>query len=329
MGSLMRRVLVYTPLSQKKQLAAVLDRSDVEGVPVQCIDEAEATRRRPDLVIWVAQPSPDAGAVAREALALDQRWHPAPLLLVLHGPIQPGELPLGELPIAGILQNPDASTLCQSLPVLMGGGRVFDVQSRPGAPVGEHQGLNEVFSQGLTQIQTRAKLVAAQLQQRPKTLMRWVLEGQQRELAMARTLVLTLHGATATTLGLKGLTISDTGGKQPVPMSTGLTLRSRTATGLWDTLSQRLLGRIAGNPQPLEQQLLALGALAARNPAQACCGSCWATWAWPCSRCAGRGCEVRRCWSAGGIFRKKSCSVACRSWAEPICASPGTVCWSP
>ena len=263
MGSLMRRVLVYTPLSQKKQLAAVLDRSDVEGVPVQCIDEAEATRRRPDLVIWVAQPSPDAGAVAREALALDQRWHPAPLLLVLHGPIQPGELPLGELPIAGILQNPDAPTLCRALSVLMGGGRVFDVQSRPGAPVGEHQGLNGVFSQGLTQIQTRAKLVAAQLQQRPKTLMRWVLEGQQRELAMARTLVLTLHGATATTLGLKGLTISDAGGKQPVPMSTGLTLRSRTATGLWDTLSQRLLGRIAGNPQPLEQQLLALGALAA------------------------------------------------------------------
>ena len=263
MGSLMRRVLVYAPLSQKKQLAAVLGRSGVEGVPVQCIDETEATRRRPDLVLWVAQASPDAGALAREALALDQRWHPAPFLLVLHGPIQPGELLLGELPIAGILQNPDAPTLRQSLSVLMGGGRVFDVHARPGAPIGEHQGLNGVFSQGLAQIQAQAKLVTAQLKQRPKTLLRWVLEGQQRELAMARTLVLTLHAATASTLGLKGLTASDPGGgKSAAPMSTGLTLRSRTATGLWDTLSQRLLERIAGNPQPLEQQLPALGALA-------------------------------------------------------------------
>lgn len=262
MGSLMRRVLVYAPLSQKKQLAAVLGRSDVEGVPVQCIDEAEATRRRPDLVLWVAQASPDAGALAREALALDQRWHPAPFLLVLHGPIQPGELPLGELPIAGILQNPDAPTLRQSLPVLMGGGRVFDVHARPGAPIGEHQGLNGVFSQGLTQIQAQAKLVTAQLKQRPKTLLRWVLAGRQRELAMARTLVLMLHAATASTLGLKGLTASDPGGGESAPMSTGLTLRSRTAAGLWETLSQRLLKRIAGNHQPLEQQLPALGGLA-------------------------------------------------------------------
>lgn len=262
MGSLMRRVLVYAPLSQKKQLAAVLGRSDVEGVPVQCIDETEATRRRPDLVLWVARTSPDAGALAREALALDQRWHPAPFLLVLHGPIQPGELPLGELPIAGILQNPDAPTLRQSLPVLMGGGRVFDVHAHPGAPIGAHQGLNGVFSQGLTQIQAQAKLVTAQLKQRPKTLLRWVLAGQQRELAMARTLVLTLHAVTARTLGLKGLTASEPGGGESAPMSTGLTLRSRTATGLWDTLSQRLLERIAGNPQPLEQQLPALGSLA-------------------------------------------------------------------
>ena len=258
----MGRVLVYTPLSQKKQLAAVLARSDVEGVPVQCIDEAEATRRRPDLVIWETWASSDTGALAREALALDQRWHPAPFLLVLHGPVQPGGVPLGELPIAGILQNPDAPTLRQSLPVLMGGGRVFDVQSRHGTSAGEHHGLNGVFSQGLTQIQAQAKLVTAQLQQRPRILLRWVLEGRQRELAMARALVLTLHAATAGTLGPKGLTPAGHGVGESVPMSTGLTLRSRTATGLWDTLQQRLLERIARNPQPLEQQLLALGALA-------------------------------------------------------------------
>ena len=260
----MRRVLVYAPLGQKKQLVALLGQSSAESVPVQCIDEAEATRRRPDLVIWITQASPDTGALVREALALDQRWHPAPLLLVLHGPIQPREFPLGELPIAGILQNPDAPTLCRALPVLMGGGRVFDVYGRPGAPDGQNQGLNGVFSQGLTQIQAQTKLVNAQLQQRPKTLLRWVLEGQQRELAVARALVLTLHAATASTLGLKGLSTSDVDGGEPAPLSTGLTLRSRTAAGLWDGLSQRLLERIAQTPQPLEQQLLALGALAAQ-----------------------------------------------------------------
>lgn len=262
MGSLMRRVLVYAPLSQKRQLAAVLGRSGVEGAPVQCIDEAEATRRRPDLVIWVTQASNDIGALVREALALDQRWHPAPFLLVLHGSIQPGGLPLGELPIAGILQNPDATSLCQALPVLMGGGRVFDVHTRHGAPAGAHHGLSGMLSQGLTQIQAQAKRVTAQLGQRPRPLLRWVLEGQQRELAMARAMVVTLHAATASTLGLKDLITPGLGGGESVQTSTGLTLRSRTATGLWDTLHQRLLERIVRNPQSLEQQLPALGALA-------------------------------------------------------------------
>jgi len=262
MGLLMQRVLIYAPPSQKRQLAAVLGQEGAEGVPVQGIDEAEATRRRPDLVIWLTQAVHDTGALAREALALDQRWHPAPLLLVLQGPVQPGGLPLGELPIAGILQNPDATTLRRALPVLMSGGRVFDVHTPPAAPPGEHQGLNGVFSQGLVQIQAQAKLVTAQLKQRPGTLVRWVLEGRQRELTMARALVVTLHAATARTLGLKGLAPVGVGGGQLVPVSTGLTLRSRTAKGLWDTISQRLLERIASNPQPLEQQLLALGALA-------------------------------------------------------------------
>lgn len=262
MGLLMQRVLVYTPPSQRKHLTAVLGQGGGQGDPVQCIDEAEATQRRPDLVIWVAQASHDMGALVREALALDQRWHPAPLLLVLHGPIQPGGLPLGELPIAGILQNPDAPTLRQALPVLMGGGRVFDVHTRHGAPTGERHGLNGVFFQGLTQIQSQAKLVTAQLKQRPKTLLRWVLEGQQRELTMARALVLTLHAATARTLSLQALPMTGLSGGESIPMSTALTLRSRTAKGLWDTLHQRLLQRIAKNPQPLAQQLLVLGALA-------------------------------------------------------------------
>ena len=261
MGLLMQRVLIYTPLSQKRQLTAALGQAGIGGGPVQCIDEAEATRQRPDLVIWVTQPSNDMGALAREALALDQRWHPAPLLLVLHGPIQPEGLPLGELPIAGILQNPDLPTLRQALPVLMGGGRVFDVHTHHVVPTGEHRGLNGVFSQGLMQIQAQARMVTAQLSQHPKPPLRWVLEGQQRELSTARALVLTLHAATARTFGLKGLATTGLDGGAAVPVSTGLTLRNRTAAGLWDTIHQRLLKRISGNPQLLEQQLPALGAL--------------------------------------------------------------------
>ncbi|MCY4360274.1 MAG: DUF3685 domain-containing protein, partial [Cyanobacteria bacterium MAG APA_bin_95] len=102
----------------------------------------------------------------------------------------------------------------------------------------------------------------AQLNQRPGTLLCWVLEGWQRELAMARFLVLTLHAASARTLGLKGLTTTGFGAGKSVSASTGLTLRSRTAKGLWDTVHQRLLERISRNPQSLEQQLPALGALA-------------------------------------------------------------------
>ncbi len=257
----MQRILVYAPRSQKRQLANLMDQGDRQGPPIQWIDEAEANQGRPDLVIWFTKALRDTTILAREALALDQRWHPAPLLLVLHGSIHPGGLQLGELPMAGILQNPDDATLRQTIPILMGGGRVFDVHTRQTAPLQERRGINGVFLQGLSQIQAQAQLVASQLQQGPSLPLRWLLEGQQRELAMARALVLALHGSTTRTFGVRGISTPGAGGARPLQPSTALTLRSRTAAGLWDTINKRLQERISKNPQPLEHQLLALGAM--------------------------------------------------------------------
>ena len=265
-------VLVYAPPSRRGDLVAAIVQP--EG-PFRCVDEARASQRRPDLVIWVVEASSDPLFITAEAVALEQRWHPAPLLLVLEGTARFSPLLLADLAVAGILENPDAAAIRQALPVLAAGGRVFDVaaRGRRGSPGQVDGGVHQPFAQGIAQIDAQLQLVAVYLQKPDLGMvLRWVLEGQRRELTMARLLVLRLWTVVAMALGLEeGQQVWPGAGEQAAtashrvpPASTAVILRSRTAEGVWDTLSQRLLACTnTCHAAALDRELLALSALAA------------------------------------------------------------------
>ena len=263
-------VLLYAPPSRHGRLVTAIEQPDA---PFRCIDEAAAAKRRPDLVIWVVDASRDGVFITREAMALDQRWHPAPLLLVLEGVARFSPTRLADLPLAGVLENPDDATIQRALPVLAAGGRVFDVatRSRRNRPTQARPGLHQPFLQGVVQIDAQLQLVEVQLQQNCGIVLRWVLEGQQRELLTARSLVQRLWMVVAMALGLEDVewrVVGEgeaTASASPMaPTSTALTLRSRTAEGIWDTLHQRLLACINTCAAiALDRELLALSALAA------------------------------------------------------------------
>lgn len=262
-------ILVYAPPSRRGDLVAAITQP---GDPFRCVDEAGARQRRPDLVVWVAEASSDPLFITAEAVALDQRWHPAPLLLVLEGVARFSPLHLADLPVAGILDNPDDAAVRRALPVLAAGGRVFDVAVRSG-PAQAEGGVHEPFALGIAQIDAQLQLVAVYLQKLDLgILLRWVLQGQRRELLTARSLVLRIWTVVAMALGLEdGEPVWPPVGEQAAaasqrvpPASTAITLRSRTAEGIWDTLSQRLLACTdACHATALDKDLPALSALAA------------------------------------------------------------------
>lgn len=219
----------------------------------------DALKGRPDLVIWSPGKSMPAPTLARELSLLLERWHPQPVLLLLgaEGPYASDFL-LG-LPAAGLLQQPDAETVRQAVATLLAGGRVMDLQSEPisaseGPPLGLGQWLLQT---GLQQIQAEEARCRQWLALADGgSLSELLLTGRLRELAAARTLLLWLWGplgmawgsapsSSPEASGLAGAGTGDwdnsgSGQAQGGASSTAITLRDRTAQGVWLAIRQRL-----------------------------------------------------------------------------------------
>ena len=214
---------------------------------------------RPDLVIWAPGQSLPAPTLARELSLLMERWHPQPVMLLMGSEAPYGADFLLGLPAAGLLQQPDAETVRQAVTTLLAGGRVIDLQpdqerASEGPPLGLGQWLLQT---GLQQIQVeearcRQWLALADV----SSLSEWLLQGRLRELAAARALLLWLWGPLslawgsaaadapeAAGLALTGPEDGDHGSfgqGSAGPSSTAITLRDRTALGVWLAIRQRL-----------------------------------------------------------------------------------------
>ena len=214
---------------------------------------------RPDLVIWAPGQALPAPTLARELSLLMERWHPQPVMLLLGSDGSYGADVLLGLPAAGLLQQPNAETVRQAVATLLAGGRVIDLQpDQVRAPDGPALGLGQWLLQtGLQQIQVEE----ARCQQwlalaDASSLSEWVLQGRLRELAAARALLLWLWGPLGMAWGSATSSPSEVGGLALAgpadwdnsgfshgpegPSSTAITLRDRTALGVWLAIRQRL-----------------------------------------------------------------------------------------
>ncbi len=237
-----------------------------------------ACSRAPQLLIWSVSAPVQPANMLRELQRLEERWQPAPLLLLL--PAQPGCSSdwLLQLPVAGLLQDSDPDTLLAAVSTLLAGGRVVELQG-DGAPVPEATplmgpiGLGQwLLQSGLQQIDAELRLCRRLLTPPPDTfLLQLILEGRLRELGAARSLLLWLWGPLVLAWG--DAQISDDGGlpsqavigdlpQPPASGSTAITLRQRTAEGVWSAIRQRLQeSSLAGPLDPHAGTLFALQGL--------------------------------------------------------------------
>ena len=77
----------------------------------------------PALVIWSIDTVASLSAIQQELFALQERWQPAPVLLLLPSEPSLSREQLLELPAAGLLQNVDAQGLQNAIETLLQGGR--------------------------------------------------------------------------------------------------------------------------------------------------------------------------------------------------------------
>lgn len=233
----------------------------------------EEVHGAPQLVLWCLGSLPEPQALDAESRRLLERWYPAPLLLLLPANHRYSSDVLLQLPAQGLLEQADADSLRQAVTTLLAGGRVLAIAAaRPGddpapsMPMGLGQWL---LLSGLQQIDAELRLCLRLLDTPPVDLLPLLLlQGRVRELRMARRLLLWLWGPVSLAWGQpfdgEGGAPAEPGAEaSPGARSVAITLRQRTAEGLWEALRGRLREAAAAGPSNNSGQLLALDGLQA------------------------------------------------------------------
>lgn len=277
-GALLPQILLLSDALSREGLKRWLDQDPPR---FRLVDGAEQLEGAPRLLIWSLTTLPPAASLREEIRLLQERWHPAPLLLLSSGALSyPRELLL-DLPLQGLLEAPDAATLRDAVDTLLAGGRVVDLLGGRGespwkepTPMGLGQWL---LVSGLQQIDAELRVVARLLDPPPTSwLALLLLQGRRRELDAARGVLLWLWGPLSMAWSPEpGFPAAD---PDPTPSLTApmerglgsppvlsLTLRQRNAEGIWQALRQRLVEAVSSEPANLTGQLLAFDGLQAER----------------------------------------------------------------
>lgn len=253
------------------------------------VDAPELLEGAPRLILWSLTTLPPANTLYEELRLLQERWHPAPLLLLSSGALSYPRDFLLDLPLQGLLEAPDATTVREAVATLLDGGRVVDLLGGAGdspwrepVPMGLGQWL---LVSGLQQIDAEWRVCRRLLNPPPPSwLAQLLLEGRCRELQAARSLLLWLWGPLTMAWGFatppqpsNGGALAAASALPPTPGASSpgsgsplapvlsLTLRQRNAEGIWRALRQRLQDAVAAEPANLSGQLLAFDGLQAER----------------------------------------------------------------
>ena len=222
--------------------------------------DAEANQRAPQLLIWSADSGLPLQTLQRELVHLRERWQPAPLLLLLSGDAPYSCDDLLQLPCEGLLQQAEPAEIPAAVATLLAGGRVVELRplratpAEP-TPIGFGQWL---LRSGLNQIQAEQERCRFWLKQRPGGLSAVLLRGRLRELAAAHRLLLWLWGPLSLAFPEEPATPQAALVRGP---SLGISLRQRTAEGVWQAIRERLIAVIDAGITNRSGQLLALDGL--------------------------------------------------------------------
>ena len=228
----------------------------------RCCSEAEALSGAPQLVLWSLSAELPAATLLRELQQLRERWQPAPLLLLLPAQTAYPTAWLLELPVEGLLLQGEPEQLREAVQTLLAGGRVVELPAslESHANAQEALGLGQwLLRSGLAQIENERQRCLRSLDDgRTAAWGRLLLQGRLRELAMARRLLLWLWGPLSMAFpDPPQAALAEAGGG-----GTSISLRERTALGVWQTIEARLRATVRGELSNQSGQLLALEGLA-------------------------------------------------------------------
>ena len=217
----------------------------------------------PALVIWSIDTVASLASLQQELFALQERWQPAPVLLLLPSELRLSQEQLLELPAAGLLQNVDAQGLQNAIETLLQGGRDIRLEAASETQSqAQTMGLGQwLLVSGLQQVSRDLQRMEALLNPPPEQpLLFLLLQGRRRELRFAKGLLLWLWGPLQ--MGLEyaeplGPSVSSDGS----PTTTAISLHERNAVAVWDAIRDRIDASVQAGLTNSTGRLLAIEGL--------------------------------------------------------------------
>ena len=152
----------------------------------------------PDLIIWNILNYQSEDLIRLELLKVRERWNDSKILVILSGEIFNESRKIPSLNAEGLLLNPSADKVLDSINMISNGGRVFDLENNPQVEIKKDRQLTfnqKLLTSGLKQIDTEINYILEYVKSESiPEFYKFILKGRLRELITAKSFLIFLWG---------------------------------------------------------------------------------------------------------------------------------------
>ena len=152
----------------------------------------------PDLIIWNILNYQSEDLIRLELLKLKERWDESKILVIFSGELINKTKVTPSLNSEGLLLNPSADKVLESINIITEGGRVFDLEINPSVKIKKEKELTfnqKLLSSGLKQIDTEINYIFKYVNSdSTPEFYKFILKGRLRELITAKSFLIFLWG---------------------------------------------------------------------------------------------------------------------------------------
>jgi hypothetical protein len=152
----------------------------------------------PDLIIWNILNYESEDLIRLELLKLKERWEESRFLIIFSCELTNKTKVISSLNSEGLLLNPSADKVLESINIITEGGRVFDLENNPSVKIKKEKELTfnqKLLSSGLKQIDTEINYIFKYVNSdSTPEFYKFILKGRLRELITAKSFLIFLWG---------------------------------------------------------------------------------------------------------------------------------------
>ena len=250
--SLLGESLALQLTSQDNNIEIILDIKDIKGLP--------------KLIIFCLEDLELSSSIKIEILRLKERWNQSPILIVIPKGIKLSSSDLMTFGSEGVIQDPTIELLKESINILLGGGRVFKINSETNYnsdTINNSYGLGHwLLTSGLSQINRDINTIEHMIEKNSiSTFYLFILMGRRRELLTAKKLILWLWGPLELLIPSPAKKANDDKLELINKYSTDITIKDSSIKEIWKAIYKRVNVRLQDNLSNSTDELSALFSL--------------------------------------------------------------------